>query len=409
MKIAFVVESFPNKDEMSGGVKVSVRRQAESLTREHDVVVFAARTMFPGLARYSDMKDAQGARKNFRSSEGNIRIYRPACLHVPLFWKVTGPLQLLLWIVVIYTVFERRASVIHAHRCFPVGFAACLAAYFLRLPFVLTTYGSDVSVGLRRDVVGLLVSSATKYALKHASIVIAVSNALAGKIVSAGAERQKIRVIPSGVETSLAKAMNKDEARGKLGLPLEARIVLLASNLVPVKDPLTMVRAFVILRETVRNAILVVLGKGELEDTVRREIDQLLASDFILLKGRRPREEMSLWLAACDIVALSSLDEGCPVIALEGFVSGKPFVGTAVGGVPEIVPDESIGILAEPANPSSLAGALRAALEKRWDTEKLVQHGLEYSWEKLSDQVSRVYAEVHDRASTEGSGANPPV
>lgn len=409
MKIAFVVESFPKKDEMSGGVKVSVRRLAQSLSREHDVVVLATRMIFPRLARYSDMKDAQGTRGDFRSSEGNIRIYRPACLHVPLFWKVTGPLQLLLWIVVIYTVFERKASVIHAHRCFPVGFAACLAAFFLRLPFVLTTYGSDVSAGLREDVVGLWVSSASRYALKHASIVIAVSNALADKIASIGVEKRKIRVIPSGVETSLAKTMNKDETRRKLGLPLDVRVVLLASNLVPVKDPLTMIRAFVILRETVKNAVLVVLGKGELEETIRREVGQLVESDFILLKGRRPREEMPLWLAACDIVALSSLDEGCPVIALEGFVSGKPFVGTAVGGVPEIVPDESIGILAEPGNPSSLAAALRAALEKRWDTQKLVQHGLKYSWESLSDQVSRVYAGVNDRASVENSMANSLV
>jgi glycosyltransferase involved in cell wall biosynthesis len=155
-----------------------------------------------------------------------------------------------------------------------------------------------------------------------------------------------------------------------------------------------MVRAFVILRETMKDAILVILGKGELEETVRREIGELLASDFILLKGRRPREEIPFWLAACDVVTLSSLDEGCPVIILEGFVSGKPFVGTAVGGVPEIVPDDSLGILAEPANPASLARALKTALEKRWDPEKLVQHGLRYSWENLGKRVSGVYAEV---------------
>jgi glycosyltransferase involved in cell wall biosynthesis len=65
-----------------------------------------------------------------------------------------------------------------------------------------------------------------------------------------------------------------------------------------------------------------------------------------------------------------------------------------VGGVPEIIPDESIGILAEPADPSSLARALRAALDKRWDTDKLVQHGLKYSWENISKRVSEVYAET---------------
>jgi len=394
MKIAFVVESFPSTDEMSGGVKVSVRRLAESLSPEHDVVVLAAHTIFPCLARYSKMREAQTAGREFRSSEGNIRIYRPPCVHVPLLWKALQPLQLFFWIAVIYSIFERRTSLLHAHRCFPAGFAACLAGPILRRPVVLTTYGSDVNVGLKRDAVGLLVSLASRYAIKHAAVVIAVSKALAGKIESVGIEKKRIRVIPSGVEASLGKSTNKEEARRKLGLPMKARIILLAANLVPVKDPLTMVRAFVILRETIKDAILVILGRGELEEAVRKEIGQLLFSDFILLKGIRPREEVPLWLAACDVVALSSLDEGCPVIALEGFVSGRPFVGTAVGGAPEIAPDESVGILAEPGNPSSLARALRAALEKRWDTDRLVQHGLKYSWENLSKQVSGVYAEV---------------
>jgi teichuronic acid biosynthesis glycosyltransferase TuaC len=394
MKIAFVVESFPDKDEMSGGVRVSVRRLAESLSLRHEVVVLAAHTIFPGLARYSGMKEAQVAGPEFRSSEGSMRIYRPPCVHVPLLWRALQPLQLFFWIAVIYSIFERRISLVHAHRCFPAGFAACLAGPILRRPVVLTTYGSDVNVGLRRDAVGLLVSQASRYALKHAAVVIAVSKTLAGKIESAGIDRKRIRVIPSGVEASLMKSANKEEARRKLGLPVKTRVILLASNLVPVKDPLTMVRAFVILREAIKDVILVILGRGELEEAVRRESAQLLLSDFILLKGRRPREEVPLWLAACDVVALSSLDEGCPVIALESFVSGRPFVGTAVGGVPEIIPDESIGILAEPADPSSLARALRAALDKRWDTDKLVQHGLKYSWENISKRVSEVYAEI---------------
>jgi glycosyltransferase involved in cell wall biosynthesis len=379
---------------MSGGVKVSVRRQAEFLSLEHDVVVLATRTVFPGFARYSMMKEAQGAGGRFRSVEGGLKIYRPPCVHVPFLWKVLGPLQILLWVVVVYSVFEKRVSLVHAHRCFPVGFAACLAAAVLRLPIVLTTYGSDVNAGLRREAVGVWVSFATRYALRHASIVIAVSKALAEKIESAGTEKSRIRVIPSGVDAVFADVADKEDARRRLGLPHGARVVLMASNLVPVKDPLTMLRAFLTVRETVNDATLVILGKGELEETLRSEVNRLNASGFVLLKGKRPREEIPFWVAACDVVALSSLDEGCPVIALEGFVSGKPFVGTAVGGVPEIVPDESIGILAKRGDPFSLARALKTALEKQWDAGKLVRHGLTYSWENVSVRISRVYDEA---------------
>jgi len=405
MKIAFVVEFFPNKDELSGGVRVSVKRQAEALSSNHEVIVVACRTIFPGLSRYSAMAREQGARQRFRTSEGSLRIYRPACVHVPLVWKLTGPFQLMMWTIVVCAFMEKRISLIHAHRCFPAGLAACFAAGVLRVPFVLTTYGSDVSQGLRRDVAGYWISSASRLALSRADAVIAVSKALGDKITSFGVRPKKTRVVPSGVELLLSGATNREEARRRLGLPLDARIVLFAANLVPVKDPVTMVRAFLILREAMTNALLVILGTGELEEAVREEVRKESASGFILLKGRRPRDEIPFWLAACDVVALSSIDEGCPVIALEGFVSGKPFVGTAVGGIPEIVPSEDFGLLSEAGNPSSLAGRLALALEKRWDKEVLVKHGRSFSWENQSSQISRVYDEVLEEKARHGAGS----
>jgi glycosyltransferase involved in cell wall biosynthesis len=391
MRVGFVVESFPAAHEMSGGVRVSVRRQVEFLSREHEMVVLAARKIFPPLARYAEMKKAQGDVRSFRRVEQSVRIYRPPCIHVPLVWKALEPLQLAFWMVLIYTILERGISLIHAHRCFSVGFAAALAAPLLRRPLVLTVYGSDVNFGLARAAVGPWVSSATRHALKRASQIIAVSGALTEKMRSSGIEGTKMHVIPSGADSSLRDSMNREKAREALGLPSDDKIVLLASNLVPVKDPLTMLRAFALLRSNEKSAILVILGEGELEESLREEALRLEVSDCVHFKGRRPREEVPLWLSASDVVSLSSLDEGSPIIALEAFMSGRPFVGTAVGGVPEIVPDESVGLLVEPADPEALAGALKEALQREWNQERLVRHGLGFSWETLSEKIAGVY------------------
>ncbi len=398
MKVAFVVESFATAEQASGGVRVSVRKQADLLSRRHGVVVIAPHKVFPPLGRYSSSRRRQGAWPGFRTREGSTRVYRPLLVHLPVLGGLLEPVQLVLCVLAACAFWERGVSLMHAHRCYPAGFAAVLAAPFLRLPVVLTVYGSDVNAGLDRKAVGRWVSFATRHSLRRANAVIAVSSALADRARAAGARGGATRVVPSGVDLSELGRVSKQAARARLGLPAGSPVVLFAANLVPVKDPLTMLKAFAGLKGSRKDAVLAVLGRGELESLVSDECRSLGLSDSVMLLGRRPREEVPLWLAASDLVALSSTDEGCPVIALEAFASGRPFVGTAVGGLPEIVPKEA-GILVEARNPAALAGALEEALSRTWDEKALVAHGGKFSWESVVSGVEAVYGRL-------GSGKN---
>jgi len=391
MKVAFVVESFDAAEDARGGVRLSVRKQADLLSRGHDVVVVAPHKVFPPLGRYASMRKNRGAWPGFRSREGTLRVYRPLMLHMPVLGNFLEPAQLGVCVLAVCALWERGVSLIHAHRCYPAGFAAALAAPFLRLPMVLTAYGSDVNAGLDRKAVGRWVCFATRHSLRRASVVIAVSRALADRARAAGAAAT--RVVPSGVDLSELGHVGREAARAKLGLPAGARLVLFAANLVPVKDPETMLRAFGTLRGRRKDAVLAVLGRGELEGAASDECRSLGLSDSVMFLGRRPREEVPLWLAASDVVALSSTDEGCPVVALEALASGRPFVGTAVGGLPDIVP-EGAGILVKPRDPAALAAALEEALGRTWDQEALAAHGRQFSWESVVSGIEAVYEGV---------------
>lgn len=399
MKVAFVVEFFDAAADAGGGVRVSVRKQVDFLSRRHSVVVIAPHMIFPPLRRYSSMRLSRETWSGFRSHEGNARVYRPLMCHLPVLGAVLEPVQLALWVLVVCAFLERRVSLIHGHRCYPAGFAAVLAAPLLRLPVLLTVYGSDVNAGLHREAVGRWVSSATRYSLRRASGVIAVSRALADRALSAGVKADRISVVPSGVDLSEMGHMSKDAARAKLGLSTSSQMVLFAANLVPVKDPITMLKAFALLRDQEKDLVLAVLGRGELEGSMSGECSSLGLSDSVMFLGRRPREEVPLWIAASDVVALSSTEEGCPVIALEAFASGRPFVGTAVGGLPEIVP-ENVGILVEARNPAALAAALGEALRRTWNEVALTAHGRTFSWESVASGVEAVYGAVVARVGT---------
>lgn len=317
-------------------------------------------------------------------------MYRPLLVHLPVLGGLLEPVQLGLCVLAVCAFWERGVSLIHAHRCYPAGFAAGLVAPLLRLPVVLTVYGSDVNAGLDTRAVGRWVSFATRHSLRSADAVIAVSSALADRVRAAGVKDGATSVVPSGVDLSELGRVGKKEARVRLGLPDGPPLVLFAANLVPVKDPVTVLKAFAGLRRSRKDAVLVVLGRGELETLVSDECRSLGLSDSVMLLGRRPRAEVPLWLAASDVVALSSTDEGCPVIALEAFASGRPFVGTAVGGLPEVVPKE-VGILVEAKNPAALARALEEALNRTWDEDALRAHGRKFSWESVVSRVEAVY------------------
>ena len=59
--------------------------------------------------------------------------------------------------------------------------------------------------------------------------------------------------------------------------------------------------------------------------------------DHVEFVGGKPHAEIPIWMNACDVFVLSSLSEGNPTVMFECVGCGKPFIGTKVGGIPEII------------------------------------------------------------------------
>ena len=78
-----------------------------------------------------------------------------------------------------------------------------------------------------------------------------------------------------------------------------------------------------------------------------------------------------MWLAAADALVMPSWNEGTPNAVLEAIACGRRVVATAVGGVPDVVP-EAAGMLVTPRNPEALAEAVWSTLAQPYDPASVV-------------------------------------
>ena len=111
-------------------------------------------------------------------------------------------------------------------------------------------------------------------------------------------------------------------------------------------------------------------------------------------KMKEMHDEIPLGMNACDVFVLPSLNEGNPNVMFEALGCGKPFVGTTVGGEPEVISNEKLGVLVEPKNVEGLTKAILKALDKEWDKDYISNYAKQFTRDKVPEKIIGVYDEV---------------
>ncbi len=165
-----------------------------------------------------------------------------------------------------------------------------------------------------------------------------------------------VRVIHNGVSTSDGTDVADFGARfpGK-------RIVLSVGRLAYQKGYSCLVDTIALLPKACDDLEFVILGKGKQRRKLiayakkRRVLHRMHLEGFV--------EDVSPYLRACEFFVLSSLYEGMPNAAMEAMAAGKAVILTRVDGTPELVNDQSLGMLVPPENPTALAEAIMKLAE----------------------------------------------
>jgi sugar transferase (PEP-CTERM/EpsH1 system associated) len=204
-----------------------------------------------------------------------------------------------------------------------------------------------------------------------------VSADLANWLVqTVGISPKQVTQIYNGVD--LVRFYPRNGQRHPLGpegfAPPGTMVIGTVGRLEPVKDQLTLVKAFLDLLHRVPDGRarlrLVIIGSGSLRDEACKLLKTADAEHLAWLPGES--SEIPELMHGLDLFVLPSLREGISNTILEAMASGVPVVATRVGGTPELVVEGRTGMLVPPGDPVRLAEAIHSYL---LDRSRLIQHG----------------------------------
>ncbi len=280
----------------------------------------------------------------------------------------------------------RRYDVILGSYAYPDGCAAVLLGRALGLPVVVKCHGSDLN-RVPQDLAARLQLQAL---LPRAASVVVVSKTLGARAVELGVPQHKLKVVYNGVDRARFYPRDRAECRRALGLSAAQKVVLYVGHLADHKGAGDLLAAAERVHEGQQDVVFAFAGAGPLKSS----IEQSRAARAL---GHLSHEEVARWLGAADLLCLPSWGEGMPNVVREAHASGRPVVGTRVGGIPEAIHREELGRLVEPKQPEALAEALRAQLTgPQVPGEKIAEYAVVPTWEQsgaaLMDALSEARA-----------------
>jgi glycosyltransferase involved in cell wall biosynthesis len=192
--------------------------------------------------------------------------------------------------------------------------------------------------------------------------VVALSCAIEQQLAEAGIARERVVLIPSGVDTQQYRpdAAARERLRAAFALPGDALVVGVVAQLIERKRHPWL---FSLLPDLVREfpqLKVLCFGQGPLERRLRAELSERGLASHVALVGFRA--DLPTLLPGLDLLVHPAAREGLGLALLEAASAGVPVVACTVGGVPDVVVDGETGALVPRDDAAAMARALRGLL-----------------------------------------------
>ena len=284
---------------------------------------------------------------------------RGATLHdVPGLGREVGPRDAAALVRLWRLMRAQQPAIVHTHTS-KAGFIGRLAARLAGVPVVIHQPHGHIFYayyGPRRTAFYVALE---RLAARWTDRIVTLTERGIDEHLARGiGERAQYRAVPSGVPTAelRAAAPTRGVARARLRLPDDAFVVVGLGRFVPVKGFDVLITALPTLAAAVPSTCVLLVGDGPERVALEAQASRLGVRDRLRFTGVTP--DIAVCLAAADVLAAPSRNEGMGRALVEGMALGLPVVGSEVGGIPAVIADGETGWLVPPGDAAALAEAL---------------------------------------------------
>jgi len=373
------------------GAGIFIRERMFRVARHRVLVVVSPQPWFPGQALIRWWRPGYRPQSPLFEIQQNIRVYRPRFLSVPgLLRRWDGWSMALGSYRLIRRLKGEGARLIDAHFAYPDGEAATRLGRWLKLPATITLRGTEVPHSKNP----VLRPRLTR-ALQAATRVFSVSSSLRRLAIELGTAEANTEVVGNGVDTTRFHPVDREAARQRYRIPLNAQALISVGGLVERKGMHRVINCLPALIALHPDLHYLIVGGGSAEGDMRAELDaQVTAlglSDHVHFLGSLAPDELKWPLSAADVFVLATRNEGWANVFLEAMACGLPVVSTDVGGNAEVVCRPELGSIVSFGDAQALQQALDDALNKNWDRAAIIDYAQANQWDKRVAQLVRAF------------------
>lgn len=397
MRVDIITKEYP--PEIYGGAGVHVTELVRALRKRIDVAVRAF-----GTPRDEAGTTSYGVPAELASANGALQTLGT---DLEIVGDVAG------------------ADVVHSHTWY-ANFAGHLASLLHGIPHVITAHSLEPLRPWKAEQLGggyAVSSFIEKTAYEGAAAIVAVSDGMRRDILRSypTLDAEKVRVIYNGIDVEAWRPVEDPALLDRFGIDPSRPSVVFVGRITRQKGLPYFLRAASMLPPDVQ----VILCAGapdtaeilaEVESLVRdlqAERDGVVWIDEFL-----QRDQLCALLTAATTFVCPSIYEPLGIVNLEAMACGAAVVGTATGGIPEVVVDGVTGRLVPidqvqdgtgtPTDPDRFVADLAAALTdvvsdperaRAWGRAGRERAASEFSWEAIADATAALYREVTGNAA----------
>ncbi len=288
------------------------------------------------------------------------------------------------------------SSVVHCHTWYTF-FAGFLTKTLRNIPLVTTIHSLEPLRPWKQEQLGTgyeLTSWIERLGIEASDKVIAVSNGMKEDILKYyNVPEEKVQVIYNGIDLDIYKRVESKETLYEYGIT--EPYILFVGRISRQKGITVLLDAIRYLPKDVKVLLCAASpDTKELEEKIQERV--LGMENIIWIKKMLPKEKVIELYSHAHIFVCPSLYEPFGIINLEAMACETPVVATEVGGIKEVVVNESTGLLVEPDNPRILADAINQLLTDESLRKSLGENGRRrveeyFSWKMIAKQTYDLY------------------